>query len=58
VIVRLEAWCDFETDDEHPWEFLAEKLREHGVDVSQEELKRIPYEVVSSDRLRARVGSS
>ena len=47
MIVRLEAWCDFVTEDEHRWEFLAEKLREHGIDVAPEQLKR----------LRARAGT-
>jgi hypothetical protein len=46
---------DNDTDEEHPWEWIAERLHAHGIDVSPEQLKRLPYEVEFSERLRARV---
>jgi hypothetical protein len=46
---------DDETEDEHPWEWLAERLRAHGVTAEAEQLKRVPYEIVFSQRLLARV---
>jgi hypothetical protein len=44
------------TDEEHPWEWLAERLQEHGVDATAGQLRQLPYEVVFSERLLARVG--
>jgi hypothetical protein len=46
---------DDDTQDEHPWEWLAGLLHEHGVDATAEELRVLPYDVVFSERLRARV---
>ncbi len=46
---------DDDTQDEHPWEWLAELLRVHGVEATAEELRLLPYDVVFSERLRARV---
>jgi len=46
---------DDETEDEHAWEWLAERLRAQGVNADAEQLKRVPYEVVFSQRLLARV---
>jgi hypothetical protein len=43
-------------DADH-WAMLAELLRRQGVAVDPQELKRLPHEVVLSERLRARVGS-
>ena len=48
---------DDDTQDEHPWEWLAELLHVRGVDATAEELRLVPYDVVSSERLRARLGS-
>jgi hypothetical protein len=49
---------DDETEDEHPWEWLAGLLREHGVEATADELKALPYDVQFSDRLRARVADA
>jgi hypothetical protein len=46
---------DDDTQDEHPWEWLAGLLHVHGVEATTEELRVLPYEVVFSERLRARV---
>jgi hypothetical protein len=48
---------DDDTEDEHPWEWLAELLHVRGVDATVEELRLVPYDVVFSERLRARLGS-
>jgi len=42
-------------EEEHPWEWLAELIRGHGVDTSPGQLKRLPYVVEFSQRLLARV---
>jgi hypothetical protein len=49
---------DDDTQDEHPWEWLAGLLHDHGVDATTEELRLLPYEVVFSERLRARVAAN
>lgn len=49
---------DEDTEDEHPWVWLAGRLRVQGVEVSPDELKLVPYEVVLSDRLRARLNGA
>jgi hypothetical protein len=36
----------------HPWAWLAELARSRGVDVSADELRALPYDVVFSDELR------
>jgi len=46
---------DDDTQDEHPWEWLAGLLHVHGVEATAEELRLLPYDVVFSERLRARV---
>ena len=46
---------DDETEDEHPWEWLVERLRAQGANAEAEQLKRVPYEVAFSRRLLARV---
>jgi hypothetical protein len=48
---------DDDTQDEHPWEWLAELLHDHGVEATTEELRLLPYDVVFSERLRARVAA-
>ena len=47
---------DDDTQDEHPWEWLADLLHVRGVDATAEELRLVPYDVVFSERLRARLG--
>ena len=46
---------DDETGDEHPWQWLAERLQSHGVDAAPEQLKQLPYDVIFSRRLLVRV---
>ncbi len=46
---------DDDTQDEHPWEWLAGLLHVRGVEATVEELRLLPYDVVFSERLRARV---
>lgn len=46
---------DDDDGEAHPWVWLAELLREHGVHVLPERLKELPYDVVLSDRLIARL---
>jgi hypothetical protein len=47
---------DDDTQDEHPWEWLAGLIRAHGVQATAEELRLLPYDVVFSVRLRSRLG--
>jgi hypothetical protein len=49
---------DDDTQDEHPWEWLAELLHVHDVEATAEELRLLPYHVVFSERLRARVADN
>ncbi|WP_052849455.1 hypothetical protein [Streptomyces avicenniae] len=37
---------------DHPWEWLAELSQARGIDVSADDLRDLPYEVLLSDRLR------
>jgi hypothetical protein len=37
------------------WDFLSDKLRRQGVVADPDELRRLPHDVVLSERLRARV---
>jgi hypothetical protein len=43
-----------ETGEDHPWERLADLLRRHGIETTPGELRRVPYAVEFSERLRAR----
>jgi hypothetical protein len=40
---------DDESEEEHPWSWLAELARTHGIDVTADELKELHYEVVLTD---------
>jgi hypothetical protein len=53
--VRTAVLPDDDSQDEHPWEWLAGLLHVHGIEATAEELRLLPYEVVFSERLRARV---
>jgi hypothetical protein len=44
-----------EPEEDHPWESISVRLRELGIEASPDELAALPYEVVFSDRLVARV---
>lgn len=57
VVGPDEAYGDrsqADMDDGH-WDTLAETLRAHGVAADAGELRRLPHDVVLSDRLRARL---
>lgn len=47
-----------DTGDEHPWAWFASILRGHGVTTTADELRRLPYDVVLSDRLLARLDAA
>jgi hypothetical protein len=49
---------DDDDGEEHPWERLADRLGELGVEVTPQQLRQVPYEVEFSERLRARVPAS
>jgi hypothetical protein len=53
--VRIAVLPDDDSQDEHPWEWLAGLLHVHGIEATAEELRLLPYDVVFSERLRARV---
>jgi hypothetical protein len=40
---------DVDAGEEHPWSWLAELARARGLDVTAEDLRVLPYEVVLSD---------
>ena len=42
---------DDECEDEHPWSWLAELARNHGIGVTADELRELQYEVVLTDRV-------
>jgi hypothetical protein len=46
---------DDDTEDEHPWEWLATLLHARGVESTAEALRLLPYDVEFSERLRARL---
>ncbi|HEY7002901.1 MAG TPA: hypothetical protein VH281_01365 [Gaiellaceae bacterium] len=50
-----EGYSQVEMEASH-WEYLAGVLREEGDPVDALELKRLPHEVVISERLLARIG--
>lgn len=49
---------DDDNQDEHPWECFAGLLRAHGVEASPEELRLLPYDIVFSRRLQARMAAA
>jgi hypothetical protein len=51
----FEGRSQAEMEADH-WAFLSETLRLQGVAVDAQELKRLPHDVVLSERLLARVG--
>ena len=44
-----------ESDDEHPWEWLAELSAAHGLNVTPDELRQVPYSVELTERLLRRL---
>ena len=49
--VLMTVLPDEDDGENHPWEWLAERLLQHGVAVSPETLKTLPYTVELSDRV-------
>jgi len=43
---------DDECTDAHPWSWLAELARARGLNVTADDLRVVPYEVVFTDRVR------
>jgi hypothetical protein len=46
---------DDDTDDEHPYEWLADLCRQRGLDVTADDLRRLPYYVELGDEVRRRL---
>jgi hypothetical protein len=44
--------------DEHPWEWWAELAAALGIEVSGDELRRVPYQVVLADQLLRRLAAT
>lgn len=42
---------DDESEEAYPWSWLAEQARQQGIDVTADELKALPYEVIFTARL-------
>jgi len=42
---------DDDTEDEHPWEWLAELAQAQGIRVTADDLREVPYEVVLTERV-------
>lgn len=48
---------DDDVDEDHPYVWLAKLCVDRGIDVTAEELRRVPYDVEFSDRLQTRVAA-
>lgn len=48
---------DDEPVDEHPWEWLAGLARAQGIDVTADDLRPLPYEVVLGERVLRRLST-
>jgi hypothetical protein len=46
---------DDDDGDEHPWEWLAQLARAHGIEVTADNLRQVPYEVVLTERVLQRL---
>jgi hypothetical protein len=49
---------DDETDDEHPWVWLAELAQAQRIDVTADDLRQVPYEVVLTERVVQRLSTN
>lgn len=49
---------DDDTVDEHPWQWLAELAQSRKIDVTSDDLRLLPYEVVLSERVTLRLATS
>jgi hypothetical protein len=45
------------TGDDHSWEWLASLIRDHGIAVTPEQLKTVPYVIEFGPRLSALLDS-
>ena len=46
---------DDEIEEAHPWEWLADLAQGQGIDVTADDLREIPYEVVLTERVLRRL---
>ena len=46
-----------DTTEEHPWQWLAELACARGLDVTEGDLRRLPYDVVLSEQVQQRLTS-
>lgn len=59
VLMTLLPDDDAEAEaEDHPWPWLVERLRELGVPTSVEQLRAVPFDVILSERLAARVADA
>jgi hypothetical protein len=49
---------DPEDGEDHPWAWLAQLAQTRGLDVTADELRRVPYQVVLTDSLTRWLGAS
>jgi hypothetical protein len=49
---------DVDAGEEHPWSWLAELARARGLDITAEDLRELPYEVVLTDDVIRWLGAS
>jgi hypothetical protein len=49
---------DDECEDDHPWSWLAKLARARGLDVTAEDLQRLPYDVILSANVTRWLGPS
>jgi hypothetical protein len=46
-----------DTEDEHPWTWLAELAQAQGIDVTADDLRQVSYEVVLTERVFRRLSA-
>ncbi len=50
-VLNVVAPDDDESPDDHPWSWLADLARARGLDVTAEDLRSLPYEVILTERV-------
>jgi hypothetical protein len=50
--VRNVLLPDEDDGEARPWAWIAERLLEHGIEITPDELKRLPFEIELSSSLR------
>jgi hypothetical protein len=48
---------DDESGEDHPWSWLADLARARGLNVTAEDLRGLPYEVILAERVRRWLGA-